>query len=420
MDYPKSGHTQQIVSRRMWGVSTGGAGNWNFRAFTNARFRSQAGTINPGLWRFNGNLNGARYGHDGKQTWLSQYFNRDGLVNTATWANLIGNFPAVDPLGISAVIIGVNVDNHSGFSDVASYGSAMGNLARHLDNAIMPNGQKFPFIGFESQNESTVPLPIRMPYYNAMVKAVKSVNPNLLVCGPVGDFATAWMPAFQQQASQLDVYDYHVYIGAYPHILDPPYGTTRGTEDMNGIAGVLAQGPQAIFLSEYNIDWDCKEPHQRKYTGAVFNAVMLMQALDASPLPFWAGIWDAFGDGTCGIIDDPSYAVFPAGALISQGVRTIHGPRWNVPTNSAGLLACAVTPSPGAVGLMIVNNGKGAQRAKTVALSHWPVNSSGNGTARIWQMSPSAQRGSTSTLAVRGGLMAAIDFPDPSITIISI
>jgi hypothetical protein len=69
---------------------------------------------------------------------------------------------------------------------------------------------------------------------------------------------------------------------------------------------------------------------------------------------------------------------------------------------------------------MIVNNGEGAQRAKTVAVGHWPMNSTGTATASIWQMSLSAQQGSTSTLAVRAGITAEIDFPDPSITIISI
>jgi hypothetical protein len=420
MGYPHGGHGQQIVSRRMWGVSTGGAGNWNFRPFTDAKFRSQAGAINPALWRFNGNLNGPQYGDGGERTGLSQYFDRNGAVNASTWANLIQNFPAVDPLGMSTVIVGVNIDNKFGFTDVATYGAAMGNLARHLDNAIMPNGRKFPIIGFESQNESSIPVAIRMPYYNAMVRAVKAVNPNLLVCGPVGDFATAWMPDFQRQASQLDVYDYHVYIGAYPDILDPPYATMRGTEDIDGVVGVLTPGPQAIFVGEYNIDWNCQDPNQHKHIGAVYDAVMLMQVLNRSPLPVWASIWDAFGDGTCGIIDHSSNDIYPGGHFISQGVRTIHGPRWNVHRNAAGLLACAVTPSPGRLGLMIVNNGKGAQSGKTIALSHWPVNPSGNGTANIWQLSRSVPLGSTRALPVKAGITAAIDFPDPSITIISI
>jgi hypothetical protein len=228
------------------------------------------------------------------------------------------------------------------------------------------------------------------------------------------------MPDFQKHASRLDVYDYHVYIGAYPDILDPPYATVRGTEDINGIVSALKPGPQAIFVGEYNIDWNCRDPNQHKYIGAVFDAVMLMQVLNASPLPFWAGIWDAFGDGTCGIIDHSSFDIYPGGQFISRGVRTIYGPRWNVRTNAAGLLVCAVTPSPGRLGLMIVNIGKGAQSGKTVALSHWPVNSSGNGTATIWQLSHSAQMGSTKALEVKAGITAAIEFPDPSITIISV
>jgi hypothetical protein len=108
------------------------------------------------------------------------------------------------------------------------------------------------------------------------------------------------------------------------------------------------------------------------------------------------------------------------GHLISQGIRTIYGPRWNVRTNAAHLLACAVTPSSGRLGLMIVNNGKGAQGGKAIALSHWPVNSSGNGTVDMWQMSHAVQMGSSRALAVKAGITATIDLPDPSVTIISI
>jgi hypothetical protein len=180
----------------------------------------------------------------------------------------------------------------------------------------------------------------------------------------------------------------------------------------------LTKPVKAIFLGEYNIDWNCQAKSQGNYIGAVYNAVMLMQVLNGSPVPFWAGIWDTFGDGTCGITQGTTPYIMPGGYLVAKGVRTIYGTRWRVPINTPRFYTCAVTPSPGQFGLMLVNAGNGLQLNKTVALSHWPVNSTGNGTVEVWQLSRSVPNGSTSMVEVTAGVTAALNFPDPSVTII--
>src|SRR5262249_12035165 len=150
---------------------------------------------------------------------------------------------------------------------------------------------------------------------------------------------------------------------------------------------------------------------QHNYVGAMWSARVLIQSINGSPVPFWACIWDAFGDGTCGFVRDPEQgygpmALTPFAYLHAQGVRTIHGPRWNVPINRAELLTCAVTPAPGRCSVMIVNQGQGDQR-EPVALSHWPVNATGDATANVWQMTESVrvgEDGNRETVLVRGGV----------------
>jgi hypothetical protein len=71
---------------------------------------------------------------------------------------------------------------------------------------------------------------------------------------------------------------------------------------------------------------------------------------------------------------------------------------------------------------MIVNPGKGAQNSKTVALSNWPINATGNATANVWQMTSAVQApgqdGTRTTINVTAGVTAPMNFPDPSVTII--
>jgi hypothetical protein len=134
----------------------------------------------------------------------------------------------------------------------------------------------------------------------------------------------------------------------------------------------------------------------------------------------YMGYWDSFLQGTSGLIDE-NMNITPKGYLMAKGVRNVVGQRWAVTTNSAGLLVCTTTPSAGHMTMMVVNAGQGAQNSKTVAFSHWPINSTGNGTANTWQMtSSSTGDGTTGTVAVTSGVTAAMNFPDPSITIITL
>jgi len=417
-NYTNGGTGQQIVDRKMWGVSTGGAADTSYQAFGDATQRASFGTINPGIWRVNGDQTGRGD---------SRFWNSDGSVNTSTFSNLITYFPQVDPLGISSFIIGANVPPLTSYpgniTDPTSYGAAMGRLATYLNNAVMPNGKKFPIIGFESQNEPDGHIDVSslLSYYNAMCTAVRAVNPNFLCCGPTVASGGFFGNTFQSGANRLDVYDWHLYIGGYPSIqASPRYTSTRGPGDMQGVVGnTNIANVSAFFLGEVNIDWNCSDPALQTYEGAIFMARILLEELNVCPRPFWAAVWDAFFDNLCGVVR-PGGAICPTGYLLGAGVRTIYGPRWNVPSNNSGLLTCAVSQTGGHFGLMVVNPGFGGKSGQ-VALSHWPVNSTGNGTANVWQInSGTSGDGARSTVQVTAGVTASINFPDPSVTIISI
>jgi hypothetical protein len=395
---------QQVVDRLMWGVSTGGAADNSYSVFSNPAFQAAAAKINPGLWRINGNI---------PERDDSRYFNSDMSVKTATFDQLINNWSKVDPLGISKLIVGCNFTTAG--NDLNRYRQGMTNLARFL------SGTKLPIIGFEAQNEpddaTKFDDSLLVSIYNAMVDGVKSVNNKLLVSGPVTAWAGSREPYFHNNAKQVDIYNYHVYVGGYPDVPKPPYNMSRGSSDIATVSKQLRAETTAILLGEYNIDWNCQAPDQHGVNGAVYDATMLMQCLDASPVPFYAAIWDAFGDGTCGVITDPDMHVVSGGLFLGQGVRTLFGPRWRVTSNSNSLLVCACTPAPGHCSALIVNAGRGNQNGP-LALAHWPSSSSGDGTVNLWQMRADNAVGLPWTAQVSKGLVNLV-LPDPSITFVT-
>jgi hypothetical protein len=417
----KNRNAQQIVDRKMWGVSTGGAGNNSFACFGNDRFLSQAAILNPGLWRFNGDL---------PQRGDTPYFNGDMSVNQNTFSRLVSNFYKVDPLGISGVVLGVNLAACG--NNLSNYAKAMRNLADFLNNARMGNGSRFPLVGMFSQNEpDNMSVDAIQPSYDAMWDQVKAVNPNILMTGPVTSWAANFMPNWQQRVRGLDVYDYHVYAGGYTDDINNPGlpkprwtgAIGKATADFNAINGTLnTTNVKAILTSEYNCDWNCRDPAQHTYEGATWAAAYLVTCLDMAPLPYWATVWDAQSDGTCGVLDD-NMNLNPLAYLISQAVRAIFGPRWQVTVNRKGYLICACTPAPGRAAMMIVNPGKGADSGP-IAFSHIPGIQSGNGTANIWQLTSAQnglnQDGAKFSAQMTAGIVPNVNIPDPSVTLVTV
>src|SRR5581483_3209130 len=135
--------------------------------------------------------------------------------------------------------------------------------------------------------------------------------------------------------------------------------------------GYYSSTTQTTFLGEYNIDWNCAAQSQQNYVGPIYDATMILEVLNQCAGPFWAAIWDSYGDGTCGIIQG-SGTLSPSAYFIAQGVRHVYGPRCKVTTNAPGFLTCAVSPTSTTWTVMLVNHGQGAQSNKTVAISSMP------------------------------------------------
>ena len=372
------------------------------------------GQINPGLMLFK--APGAPH----------QWWNTDLSVNTSKVANWVNNFYKLDPLGVSQVGFLTDWSGDS-FADGAAkstsdYATALVNLTNYLLNFTMPNGRKFPLgvvCGKDEPGDSESTL---AGYYNAFIPRIKAINSNLLTFGPIrAGFGVD--KDFGVQVPQLDGWCSNQF-GA---------SNIRSIRDWNTLPGSQLR---YVGLSSGGSDDSCSSPGLNDYTEAMLHCEGMCNALDSVRTMFVGCYWGAIGGG-CGLMDYPpdgptvgqfgpqtgSGQIYPIGYWYAQGVRNIYGPRWNVPTNTTGMFTVAVTPAAGRFGLLLYNTGNG-NRSGAVALSHWPVNSSGTATANVWQMTSAqsgpGQDGRHSTVQVTAGVTATMSFPDPSITVISI
>lgn len=434
VNYVSPGSGQQIVSPRLWGVADGAAAddgrfgargnntnNNSFCAFTATTYLTPAGTINPGLWVFIGNT-----AFSPTNPWFT-----GTSVNTSAFANLLAGFPSVDTLGISGIIFGLDFT----FGNVTDYGTAMGNLASYFYNGgagrNMSNGHPLPVIGFTGHNEPDIAGHYTRSqiaaYYGALKTAVKSVNPNYLVVGPQPSWWNGndgGIDGFMSDVPGMDGISWDGFPQGSGQTIGSGLWTNTDYKDAFGgaVTDVITklQYTPSVMLQMGAIDSACADPDGSDYHGAVWKAIQQIEQLNAAPVPMYCGHWDSFLQGTSGLIDG-NMNITPTGYLVARGVRKVTGSRWAVTTNSAGLLICTTSPGPGKATMMVVNAGQGAQNSKTVAFSKWPVNSTGNATMDTWQLTSSTTGdGTTGTVAVTSGVTAAMNFPDPSVTIISI
>jgi hypothetical protein len=422
MNYPSGGFSGQIVVDRMlWGASGGAFGDNNFQMMADPATIAAGAKINAGLLFFKNSS--------------QQYWNNDAnfSVNQSVLANLVNNFQKWDPLSVAKCMIGVDFGGGSGPQQVsflntpAKYAQAMANLVSYLTTVRMPNGNPFPLMGITGEDEpNSGSLSILNQYYSALVPAIRNVNPNILIAGPTGSDDTI----FTSPISGLDIFSWNNFysggiIGATDMgpVNSPLFSsaTSRASSEVTGTA------VKAFMMMGYAIDFDAHSPAEESFVGAMCVAEWNIDRIDNANRPFYAGWWQmsdrpGFASGTADLIRNGQ--ISPAGYMMAQGSHKLYGTRWNTPTNSAGLHVMALCPGSGMASVLIVNSGRGTQTNKQIALSRWPVNTSGNGQATVWQMSNNVlSRGIDGTVSVKNvtaGVIDAITFPDPSVTVISV
>lgn len=420
-NYP-NGTGQQIVSPYAYGSHSsswtdfiGTSEDW----WANNQVLTQYGQINPGIQLIKA---------------PGRMWNYDLSLNTSAIAAMLNNVYKIFPTGVGGMVylppgMQAGTSPNGRVLSVQEYSDMVYQTANYMFNYTMPNGKKFPLIGIGGEDECGQSEDFMVPYYNSFAPRVKSISNNLLIFGPTLPSPAYW--DFGSRVPLLDVYGCNAFVNVH--------GTA---DDMSALNGWIADIPwqdatgSNIKYSGYTSggsDWDCWGPQLFSYPEAMLHCKCMVNSLNDAKYQFIGCFWGGLAD--CGLMDFPvsgghwqgTGLTYPIGFWFAQGVRNLTGPRWQVPTNSTGMSTVAVTPATGRFGLLIFNVGSGT-RSGQVALSHWPVNTSGNATASVWQMT-SAQNGKgkdgTHTTVRVGtpnapGVTDTMTFPDPSITIISI
>jgi hypothetical protein len=184
-------------------------------------------------------------------------------------------------------------------------------------------------------------------------------------------------------------------------------------------------------MGEWNIMGNTpSDPRQQRIQGAVFAMLAIHTAFTNDPLTRYGSIWDWLGDDYYGLIIDPNnatsmstrmpaYSVVPAGYALKLG-RQFMGGDVVRSSRQSGNIRFLATSNDTRASLLIINFDTSTTFSGSIGLSRWPANSTGRGTANLWQLSPSHPTPHDTGLTVTNGVIPSIRIPAMSITVITI
>lgn len=351
---------------------------------------------------------------------------------------LVNNFPTVAPG--ARLIMGIGFHPNL-WPTASSFANVCSQIATYFNNH--PTCPVYGFeIGNEDDNGSGQIPGFYVSYFNAGAQAIKAVNSNYKVFGPVFSFAGSLQSFASQCASNCDHLDYHAYAYGPGDDLQTRRSQTAilGYNLLNNLGNDFSawrngggSASAEIFIGEYNQNNTFGTGGQNIYmqngTGAVFSAKSIVSGLNASNQFTMGGVWSIFQDSDYGQIggqDNVNSGTFtpcPSGFMLSRAGKTMFGARAAVAVGSGAggtltTLAVKGGPTASAFGLLIANSSTSNSASGQIALSHWPVNSSGNATINRFEVGDNNPQGSTTTLSVSAGLVAATTIPPVSVVIL--
>jgi hypothetical protein len=428
--------TGQTVSQYVWGVSTG----MQLSQCANTSLQNALKPLAFPLYRFNSGAGMAEAAFPGGATTSTT------ATLNAVFGPLINNAPLFMP-SQARIIIGLG-SPPSNWSSAANYAAMCAAVATYFKTTnSTATGAPLPIYGFEVGNEtdngSGTPPSYYYSYFNAASVAIRAVNANYNMFGPVFSWVSDVSGFVANCGSNIQVLDYHYYMYG---------GQSQFTSD-GGVAAVLTDNNYAmgnavksavsgnlpIFIGEYNQNDTygtlsggsspgvCNT-YMQNNVGAVFNAQCILAGLNASNNFEMAGIWEVYQDSDYGVVggadNGGGYNVAPGGYLLSKAASALYGQRVAVSMGSTNpalnCLAVQAGPGAGHFAVMLINYSQTATYAGPLGLSHWPLNANGSATINQWTVSAANPSGLTTALPVVGGLSSTVSVPPESVVIVTV
>ena len=393
-------------------------------------FRS-SGITDPQVISTFKNLNGSIPGTFLRWNLENNGQNGDGSINTF-YVDSISNFTP-QLIDINTGTFSYNVGNQ-GASPSQNAAGAGQVYDRFLANGV-------PCLQYEVFNE--LDGVFNAGTYNNHFVAISQVlhqrNPNCIVIG--NNYASENQGDLQSLASasgsgisRCDRFHWHNYQAgpdkgswpmstAFDKFANRDVGDAR-TGIRNGGRGNTPQG-----CGEYNMDGNPDgQPLQYQIAGAIYNNLAMWGCITSDPFFTHGLLWQAFADDGYGQIVDHVMAtnkgltylsMVPAGHAFAICRRFLPGNIVNIANQPGGNLAVMATVNNAKFGVWLINYDEFSSVQGTVALSHWPVNSTGNGTIQRWEVSPAHLAAFQSSVGVSNGVTQSITLPAKSVTVLT-
>lgn len=437
--------TTKTVYREAFGVSTDTMCDFNFLICGTPGFQTASRTIDPPILRFNSSGGGGG-GFPSQNAFPGA--GNDPPDLTPDWSvydPLIANLYKIVNLATCKIMMcfggGSPGQDFLGWSS-DTFAAAMALVVDHFRTTPGGNGAPIDPIYWEVSNEPDVGPDAYNEYFNKCADAIHAIDSKYVINGPVManefDYVTGLIAA--SNASRLGMLNGHYYDycpGRDPTPSDDECcqaitggsGTTpedfaTGAGHLNdSVAGTFMEG-KPFFLGEYQIGCGPADGRENTIIGACYAASNLMKLIAVSDVPIWAGNWEYGPADSWGIIQPngdeftaPSYNIMPPGYFFSKATKVVPG-RMVDASNTSGVPVLVWGTKNGTKFCVVMVNYSNGPVSQTVALSHWPVNTSGTLTVHKWELSAAHPQGLETTLAVTGGLTTAVNIPGHSIVLI--
>ena len=397
----------RTVYPQLFGVATGGMENTNFSVCSNTTFQTLVKALNLPLMRLHSQWGGT------DPTVLANFVNNSTSIVSSSCTMIVG------------ISLGVTQAQAKAVSD---YWVAHSAIAANY---------------WEGGNENGLSPTAYQAQFAPISAGVRQTNPGFRPGGP----AYAGTPGgsyFNQliglnTANSLGFLSYHDYLYCSGVDTRPSNaqacravmanGTDRFAVNIadasSGCAGTYAAG-YPIVVDEYNIECSADgDLRAGTSIGAAFMVSSLLKMAASSANPVWGGIWDLYNDsGAAYQLIDTSFNLYPQYYTLQQLIATMPGTMTTTVVGTGGVLAWA-TVSGSNFGVAIVNS-NASPVSGPVALSNWPVNNTGNGTANIWTYpttnltTPTPNTpGTASTVTVTAGVTGTVTVPGNSVAIVT-
>lgn len=186
------------------------------------------------------------------------------------------------------------------------------------------------------------------------------------------------------------------------------------------------------LIGEYNLECGASNAELRSGTsiGACFLASSLLGLQDSTNRTMYGAIWDLMDDSGAAynLIEANTFNLYPQYYTLQRLIRNMPGTMVNCSSGSAaGGVKAWATFAAGTFGVCIINSNS-TPRTGPVALSHWPLNATGNANITQWTYPTTSSLvnpvpnvpGVVSTLSVVGGMTANVTVPGNSLVILSV